>query len=64
MPIMNGPDACKIIRNTNKLIPIIGVSGNILDDDVSNFISSGANEVIGKPTKLNDLKIILEKYIT
>lgn len=63
MPVMNGPDACKIIRNTNKLIPIIGVTGNILDDDVSNFISHGANEVLGKPTKLNDLKIILDKYL-
>lgn len=63
MPRMNGPDACKIIRNTNKLIPIIGVTGNILDDDVSHFISCGANEVLGKPTKKDDLETILLKYL-
>lgn len=63
MPIMNGPDACEIIRNTNKLIPIIGVTGNILDDDVSNFKSHGANEVLSKPTNINDLKNILDKYL-
>ena len=63
MPVMNGPDACKIIRETNKLIPIIAVTGNILDDDVSNFISHGANEVLGKPTKKADLETILIKYL-
>ena len=50
MPVMNGPDAAKEMRR-RKLDPcfIIGVTGNMLLDDVQYFIHAGANAVLPKP---------------
>jgi len=50
MPVMNGPDAAKEMRR-RKLDPcfIIGVTGNMLPDDVQYFLECGANEVLPKP---------------
>ena len=49
MPVMDGPDATKAIRDLGYTRPIIGVTGNTLDMDVKRFEESGSNCVIGKP---------------
>lgn len=57
MPVMNGPNAAKEIRQTllDEEINIIGVTGNVLPEDVSYFEKCGANAVLSKPVKINDL---------
>ena len=57
MPVMNGPNAAKEIRQTllDEEINIIGVTGNVLPEDVSYFEKCGANAVLAKPVKINDL---------
>lgn len=42
-------------RNSNKRLNIIGVTGNVLVEDVSHFISCGADEVLSKPVKIQQL---------
>tara|TARA_Y100000389_G_C16990672_1_gene284755 strand:- start:68 stop:298 length:231 start_codon:yes stop_codon:yes gene_type:complete len=42
---------------------IIGITCNISDDDVKDFIKHGVNEVLGKPTKKDKLSEILHKYL-
>jgi len=49
MPIMSGPSAAKAIRELGVTVPIIGVTGNVLDDDVRMFMDCGANAVLAKP---------------
>jgi CheY-like chemotaxis protein len=61
MPIMCGPEATKLIRELGYTKPIIGVTGNALDDDVMEFKKCGASEVLIKPTNYDKLKGILEK---
>ena len=63
MPIMNGPETSKKIRELGYNIPIIGLTGNIMEDDINYFIQQGANEVLGKPTKKDKLNEILNKYL-
>ena len=63
MPIMNGPEASKKIRELGYTLPIIGLTGNIMEDDIKYFKEQGANEVLGKPTKKNKLDEILNKYL-
>ena len=63
MPIIDGPEAAKSLRNLGYTLPIIGLTGNIMDDDIKNFIENGANEILGKPTKKEKLKEILNKYL-
>ena len=53
MPVLNGPDATRIIREKGyKDVTIIGVTGNVLADDINYFISAGANKVLPKPVNL------------
>ena len=63
MPIMTGPDASKKIRELGYTLPIIGLTGNIMEDDIKYFMEKGANEVLGKPTKKDKLTEILNKYL-
>eukprot|EP00531_Pseudo-nitzschia_arenysensis_P000330 CAMPEP_0116127396 /NCGR_PEP_ID=MMETSP0329-20121206/6819_1 /TAXON_ID=697910 /ORGANISM="Pseudo-nitzschia arenysensis, Strain B593" /LENGTH=1017 /DNA_ID=CAMNT_0003621495 /DNA_START=179 /DNA_END=3232 /DNA_ORIENTATION=- len=49
MPIMNGPEACKLIRKMGCSSYIAGVTGNVMSEDVDHFRSCGANWVIPKP---------------
>ena len=52
MPIMMGVDATKYIRQKLKYQGvIIGVTGNVLEQDIAKFIEYGANEVLMKPLK-------------
>lgn len=50
MPILNGPDATKRIREELGYDGlIVGVTGNVLEEDVNHFISMGADAVVPKP---------------
>lgn len=49
MPIMDGYEATKIIKAGKNPIPIIAVTGNALDVDVSRFMIAGADSVLTKP---------------
>tara|TARA_A100001015_G_scaffold263147_1_gene309900 strand:- start:54 stop:1280 length:1227 start_codon:yes stop_codon:yes gene_type:complete len=62
MPIMNGMEATEKIRKLGYENPIIGVTGNVMDDDVEKFKKKGVNEVLGKPVKNDDLRELLARY--
>jgi signal transduction histidine kinase/CheY-like chemotaxis protein len=55
MPVMTGPEAARAIRQAGSDVYIVGVTGNVLPEDVAFFISCGANAVLPKPVKLSDL---------
>jgi len=55
MPVMNGPDACQKIRTLGCDSVIVGVTGNLMTEDVEIFKQCGANGVLPKPFKLSEL---------
>ena len=57
MPVMDGPTAAKQIREQlkNDSINIVGITGNVLPDDVKFFLEAGANDVLAKPVKMKEL---------
>lgn len=55
MPVMSGIEATELLRRLGYGGPIIGVTGNVMKEDVDQFLSVGATEVIGKPLKLEKL---------
>lgn len=59
MPVMNGGQATQEIRQLGFSNPIIGVTGNIMENDVKNFLDMGATVVIGKPVTIEGLEKIL-----
>ena len=52
MPYMTGPEATRAIRKLGYKGTIIGVTGNVLVEDVEYFKDSGADEVLGKPISM------------
>ena len=55
MPKMNGPAAVKAIRSLGFKGVIIGVTGNVLTEDVETFLSHGADVVLPKPVDVEEL---------
>lgn len=64
MPIMNGPDAVKHIRAHGSNVYIIGLTGNIMADDVSYFHLCGANAVLAKPFKVREFEQLVEDNLS
>ena len=49
MPIMDGHEATKAIRVIDKMTPIVGLTGNALDEQRVEFLAAGADAVLTKP---------------
>ena len=56
MNILHGPETAKRFRDMGYKGPIIAVTGNVMNEDVADFLSKGANKVIGKPLNLSEFK--------
>lgn len=63
MPVMNGLEATKIIRETDKELPIIMQTAYAFTSDRENAMQSGASEVLVKPITLSALRNCLSKYL-
>lgn len=63
MPIMNGLDATKIIREKGCEIPIIMQTAYAFSSDKDNAMKAGASEVLVKPITLSILRSTLSKYL-
>ena len=61
MPVMNGPTATGHLRAMGCNVPILGVTGNMLPDDVTYFKTQGANQVLGKPLNLARFEEFMRK---
>jgi len=60
---MHGDETTSIIRQELKYQGvIIGVTGNVLPEDIAKFVASGANEVITKPLNRSKLRTALATY--
>lgn len=68
MPIMNGYEASKVIRedtnNPNCLIPIIALTANVMDNVLKDAKNAGINTVVTKPFDPGNLYRVMESYIT
>ena len=60
MPNMSGIDACREIRSLGYEGVIIAVTGNVLPSDIEEFLSAGADKLVPKPFKIDDIKATLE----
>lgn len=65
MPIMNGYDATKSIRNmaerNGDIIPIIAVTADAFEEDVQLALHAGMNAHLKKPLDFDALKILMAK---
>jgi signal transduction histidine kinase/CheY-like chemotaxis protein len=64
MPTMNGPEAVQQIRGQGSDVYIIGLTGNVMADDVKYFHICGANAVFPKPFKVREFEQLLEEGLS
>ncbi len=66
MPIMDGIEATKIIRASERLylrtVPIIALTANAFNEDVDRCISAGMNAHLAKPFKIDDITSALRFF--
>jgi len=63
MPVMDGMEATRIIRQTVVAQPvIIALTANTMEGDQEVCIAAGMNDYLAKPLKLDDLMGMLEKW--
>ncbi|KAL2012466.1 hypothetical protein VTN00DRAFT_5184 [Thermoascus crustaceus] len=63
MPLMNGLDATKEIRDMKLEMPIIAMTGNALKGDSETYLAKGMNDYVAKPVSRLQLVRILLKWI-
>lgn len=66
MPVMNGLDATRIIRNSPradaKTVPVIGLSANAFEEDIEKSREAGMNSYLAKPIDIPQLFQVLQHY--
>jgi PAS domain S-box-containing protein len=62
MPVLNGYDATKQLRNLFITIPIIAMTASVFDEDIYKCINIGMNDHLSKPFNLEDLENIINKW--
>jgi signal transduction histidine kinase/CheY-like chemotaxis protein len=62
MPIMNGPDAAKAMRELGYTGPIFGLTGHALRDDINHYIRCGADTVFKKPIDVKRFCRVFRNY--
>lgn len=65
MPVLNGYDAMKMIRETNSIknIPIICLTAKAMKEDYENAIRNGANDYLSKPVIEEKLYALLKIWL-
>lgn len=65
MPNMTGPEAARKIRSYGLDVFIVGVTGNLMPEDVDYFHECGAGAILSKPFRMSELdNLIFEHNIT
>ncbi len=66
MPVMDGHQATRFIRNSNKPyqnIPIIAMTANVVKEEISACLEEGMNGHLGKPIDINAFSTQLSKWL-
>ncbi|MFA6188138.1 MAG: response regulator [Sulfuricurvum sp.] len=63
MPIMDGFEATRKIREFNRDIPIFALSAAVMEHDKELTIAAGMNDHLAKPINVDELQHLLEHYL-
>ncbi|MCQ2506603.1 MAG: hybrid sensor histidine kinase/response regulator [Lachnospiraceae bacterium] len=67
MPIMDGIEAIKHIRNLDRPdanVPILAISADAMQENIKNCIDAGANAFLTKPINFKEVLTSLRQYVT
>lgn len=61
MPVLDGVSACKHIRMTDKKVPIIALTANVMREDILLYKEVGFNECMAKPIDMREFNKLLSQ---
>ncbi|MGM0461497.1 MAG: response regulator [Fibrobacterota bacterium] len=64
MPVMDGYEATEKIRLHNASIPVIAMTANVMDAEQNRCMRIGMSDFISKPVRIEELRSILEKWLS
>ncbi|GEA07481.1 hypothetical protein KUL42_22420 [Alteromonas sp. KUL42] len=62
MPVMDGIEACRLIKDKIPDLPVIALTADVMTQDVERYLQYGFIEHIGKPIDMNKLYQHLKRY--
>lgn len=63
MPVMNGLQATRRLREQGLKLPIIALSANNLASDRKKGFEAGFSEYLEKPLDINKMKMVLDRFL-
>lgn len=63
MPRMGGYEMVATLRSRGCSVPVIGITGNALPEDVGQFLAAGAQAVVTKPVRISELMAQLRCWV-
>ncbi|MEE4244145.1 MAG: ATP-binding protein, partial [Kangiellaceae bacterium] len=63
MPVLDGRDACKVIRKSGFDNPIIAFTANVLTQEVEQYLNEGFDGYLAKPIDIEHLNNLLAEYL-
>ncbi len=64
MPVMDGIEACRQLRDQGNQIPIIALTANVMQKHRDQFRAVGCNEFLDKPISKQKLIALLQQYLS
>lgn len=62
MPLMDGIEATKFIRQNDIKVPIIALTANAMEGDREKFLKAGMDSYLSKPINLEELEKVIRHY--
>ncbi len=63
MPVLNGLEATRAIRDINPAVPVIALTAYAFSDDREKSMQAGCNDYLSKPVKMEHIFELLEKHL-
>ncbi len=63
MPVMDGIEATKLIKQIRPTVPIIAQTAYAFNEEKNRILGAGCDEYLAKPVELNKLMELVDKYI-
>jgi len=63
MPLLNGLDATRQIREVDKNIPIVAITAFAFESDRDAFMAAGGSDYMAKPIDPDELKVMMRRIV-
>lgn len=64
MPVMDGLEATRHLKETNPDIPVIALTANVFDSDRNAAIEAGCDDFLAKPVNSKQCLEVVDNYLT